>query len=198
MAEHLGIPDYLEAVTRFIFVADEPAEADAIFIPGSSHLAHVRKAAKLYRAGYAPLVLPSGAHPKGAERFTGAEGFSSEAAWMAANLIRWGVPEEAVLREEAATFTWENALFSRRLLDGRGIVVRTALLCCRAFHARRALTYYEAAFPDTVFRVIPAGEPGLSAGDWHRTREGRDRILGEVLRLGGQVREEVETAFRSP
>jgi len=196
MAERRGVGDYLDAVTRFVFVRDEPAAADVIFIPGSSRLAHVTLAAELYLRGLAPLILPSGAHPHKAAAFTGAEGFASEAEFMADHLVRLGVPRAAILTEDQATFTWENALFSRRLADARGLRFSTALLCCRPFHARRALTYYSCAFPDTVIRVIPAEEAGRNAGDWMDTPEGREKVLGEVRRLGSQVAGQIEDALR--
>ncbi|MBR6027980.1 MAG: YdcF family protein [Clostridia bacterium] len=197
MAERRGVGEYIEAVTRFIFAADTPEKADIIFLPGSSHTEHVRLAAELYQQGLASLILPSGAHPKKTGRFTAAEGYASEAAWMRAQLMALGVPAEAILTEEQATFTWENALLSRRLTDSLDLQVHIALLCCRPFHARRALMYYEAAFPETRLLAIPASEPGLNADDWHLTPEGRARVLGEVRRLGSQINEVLERAINS-
>ena len=45
-------------ITDFIFVEHEPKKADIIFVPGSSYPDHTEHAAKLYREGYAPYVLP--------------------------------------------------------------------------------------------------------------------------------------------
>jgi hypothetical protein len=47
-------------ITDFIFVADEPRKADAIFIPSGSDPAPSELAAKLYADGFAPLIIPSG------------------------------------------------------------------------------------------------------------------------------------------
>ena len=100
-----------------------------------------------------------------------------------------GVPEKAILQEDQATYTWENAQFSRRVTDGLGLTIRTAILCCKPCHARRALLYYQAAYPETRFLVCPSDMPGFMPDDWFRTNEGRARILGEVQRLGGQISE---------
>ena len=193
-----GAAAYVRAVSDFIFVAHEPVKSDVIFVPGASHAEHALKAAELYCAGYAPYVLPAGrfsvklGHFKGvseAERADYPDEYETEWHFLRAVLLRAGVPERAILREDQSTFTWENALFSRRVTDAAGIRVERALLCCRAFHARRALTYYQTAFPEADIRVCPAVTPGLGPEDWYLTEAGRRRVLGEVSRMGGQVAE---------
>ena len=194
----LGAAGYIRAVGDFVFVEDAPEQADIIFVPGASRPEHALRAAELYRAGLAPYVLPSGRFPKPAGRFLGVKErfreaypgeFESEWDFLRHVLTRSGVPEEAVLREDQATFTWENAMFSRRVTDGLGITVRTAILCCKSFHSRRALLYYQAAYPETRFLVCPATLPGYGREDWYLTEKGRAVVLGEVARLGEQVRE---------
>ena len=192
----MGAEGFVRAVTEFVFVEDKPEKADVIFIPGSRKVEHAIRAAELYRAGYAPYVLPSG-------RFTIARGyflelpeplrseypgeFETEWHFLKTVLMKHGVPEEAILREDQATYTWENAQFSRDVLNKLGIQYKTAILCCQAFHARRALLYYQAAMPDTRFIVCPTPAPGYSRNDWYKSEKGRARILGEVQRLGGQI-----------
>ena len=38
---------FINAVTDFVFAADEPEKADVILIPGSRHIGHVLRAAAL-------------------------------------------------------------------------------------------------------------------------------------------------------
>lgn len=182
-----GSEDYIQAVTSFIFVEDQPEKCDVIFVPGSSHLAHIEKAAAMYREGYAPLVLPSGKYGLGREGFSGDGAFMTEWAWMRSVLMARGVPDSAILREERATYTLENAMYSREVTDALGMEVKRGMLCCRSFHARRALLYYQAAYPNTIWYVCPGEERGLSRSDWYKTAAGRTRILSEVRKLGDQV-----------
>ncbi len=193
-----GAEGFIRAVTEFIFVQDAPEKADVILIPGSRKTEHAIRAAELYRAGYAPYVLPSGRYStvKGCfgeipERYRAEYPGRYETEWdfLRAVLMKHGVPEKAILREDQATYTWENALRSREVLASAGVKAETAILCCHAFHARRALLYYQAAMPDTRFIVCPTATPGFTREDWHLTPKGRDRVLGEVARLGSQVRE---------
>lgn len=182
---------FFQAVTALVFVSDPPEHADAIFVPGSSRAAHVLLAASLYREGFAPLIVPSGYHPYGKERFDNPD-YASEWAWMYHVLTEHGVPASAILREDRATFTWENARLSREACDRAGLTIRKAILTCKPYHARRALMYYQTAFPETEWLVCPADMPGFNADDWFRTPEGRDKILGEVRRLGSQINPQLE------
>ncbi len=190
----MAMQGFLRAVTDFIFVRDEPAPADLLLIPGSSHSGHVMLAAELYRRGFAPLLLPSGFHAAGEAHFS-LPGYESEWAWMRDVLLREGVPPEAILREDQALCTWHNAVYSARVIAAQGLRIRRAILCCKPYHARRALFYYQAALPDTELRVCVSDEPGFNADDWYRTPEGRSRVLGEVTRLGRQIPDVLEEAL---
>lgn len=198
--ERMEIPgsmSYIRSVNDFIYVSHEPCPCDVIFIPGCAFPEHVLKAAEMYHAGYAPLVLPSGRYAIGTPGFAGDPAYATEWAWMRSLLLSSGVPDACILREDRATYTWENALFSRQVTDGLGLTVRRGMLCCRPFHARRALLYYQAAYPDTEFVVCPASVPGMDRDSWYRTAEGRATVLGEVRRLGDQVNEVFEQMIQN-
>lgn len=197
----LGAQALVQGITDFIFVENAPEKSDVIFIPGASHPEHALRAAELYHQGMAEYLLPSGRYSVTLGHFKGVpeafrqdypDEYETEWAYLRHVLMKAGVPEGAILREDQATYTWENAQFSRRVCDGMGLQVRKAILCCRAFHARRAMTYYHAAFPEANILVCPAGIPGESRDDWFTTEKGRRRVMGEVARMGTQVSEVAE------
>ncbi len=201
-----GAERFIRAVTEFIFVEDVPDKADVIFVPGSRKIENAIRAAELYKAGYAPYVLPSGRFSTVYGRFKGVperyaadyhDEYETEWAFLRAVLMKHGVPDEAILREDMATYTWENAQFSRDVLKSAGMPCRMAILCCHAFHARRALLYYQAAMPETRFIVCPAPTPGYTREDWFLTEKGRARVLGEVQRLGSQTNSTFELMLSS-
>ena len=149
-------------ITNYIFLENALAPADVIFIPGCARPEHTEEAARLYREGYATLLIPSGRYAKAAGCFQGvAKGaerygtdFACEADFLAEVLRQNGVPDEAVLPEREATYTLENAEKTRELLlRERGGLPRRAILCCKAHHARR--------LEDTLRTVEKA--PGLTA-----------------------------------
>lgn len=104
-------------------------------------------------------------------------------------LLKNGVPSEVILKEDEATYTYENAIYSRKKLDEMGIIVKKAILCCQAFHARRCLLYYQEQFPDTEFIVCPVVTKGISRENWYQTEYGIQTVLGEIERCGAQFHE---------
>ena len=100
-------------------------------------------AARLYRAGKAPLIVVSG----GSDRATSA---TSEAESMRLFLADLNVPGRAVLLEDTSRNTRQNAEFCARILKKKNI--RQILLVTSALHMPRA----EALFKAQGFYVIPA------------------------------------------
>ena len=182
----------IEDITKFIFIKDEPEKADIIFIPGSSNWVLAETAARLYKEGKAGKIMPSGMYfyqfgrfmneRVTDERYKGV--YRTEAEFLTSVLIKNGVPEENVIKEERATNTYENAIFSKELIKEMGIEVKTAILCPQAFHARRAFMTYSHLFPDTEFYVVPTDTQGITAGNWHETERGIQVVLGELKKCG--------------
>lgn len=179
---------FYQCITDFIFVEDEPQHADIIFVPGGNYPEAARHAAELYGRGFAPYVLPSGRYSI-LEGSFGRSGYETECDYLCDVLRCGGVPEAAIIREDQATFTYENAIYSRKRTEELGIPVQKAILCCQAFHARRSLMYYQEQFPDAQLLVCPVMTKGISRSTWHRSEQGIDTVLGEVERCGGQFHE---------
>ncbi|MCI8821110.1 MAG: YdcF family protein [Lachnospiraceae bacterium] len=177
---------FIDEYTKFIFLEDEPEQADIIFLPGSGEGALAVRAAKLWKAGYAPLILPSGKYAKWTGTFPDDSSWETEWAYFHHILREEGVPEECIWREDQATFTYENALRSREVTDAAGLLVKKALLCCQAYHARRASLYYQVCFPEAEILVCPVVTKGVSRDNWHRTEQGIDLVLTEMKHCGTQ------------
>ena len=175
---------------------DVPARADILLIPGSPVAALGEKAAQLYREGFAPKILVSGRYSICEEELVIPEAelslypgsYATEAQFLEAVLKKNGVAAEDIWLEEQATYTYENAIFSRKLLDKMAYPVRRAILCCKPCHARRCLLYYQLLFPETKILVCPC-EHAITAGNWYRTPEGIETVLGEIRRCGEQFGE---------
>lgn len=180
---------FIDEYTNFIFLEDEPEPADIIFIPGSEEGALALRAAGLWKEGYAPVLLPSGKYGKLAGRFTGDAAFETEWAWFCRLLRQEGVPKEAIWREDRATFTYENALRSREVTDRAGLAVRKAILCCQAYHARRAKLYYQVCFPEAEILVCPVVTKGISRDNWYQSEKGIQTVLTEMKHCGTQFKE---------
>lgn len=133
----------------------------------------VMYAAQLYRAGKAPLVVPSGGY---LDWYTTGQ---SEAESMKTVLEGQGVPASAILQERNSRTTEENAQCVMALLEERGL--GTILLVTSALHMRRA----HKAFRSVGLDVVPA------ATDYEVVDEGDRtwlRWLPSVGHLEGSTR----------
>lgn len=182
---------FLREITDFIFLEDKPEKADVIFIPGSNEGGLALRAAQLYHEGYAPFIIPSGKYAKWIGHNI-VEGYETESDYFTELLLKQGVPKEAILQERNATFTFENAIFTGKLLEERGIEVKKALLCCQAYHARRSSLYYQVIFPNTEIMVCPTVTKDIDRDNWFKSREKIDKVLGELEKCGAQFHEIVE------
>ena len=182
---------FLDQISDFIFVEDKPERADIIFVPGNGFPQMSIEAARLWKEGMAPWILPSGKYSIGKGAFTGVQAmkekyqgpYQTEWEFLKDVLMKNGVPADAVLKEDQATFTWENAKFSRKVTDQAGINIRKAIICCKNYHARRALMYYQRAYPDTEFRVCPCCIDGITRDNWTESERGIKEVLAEVNRI---------------
>ena len=100
--------------------------------------------------------------------------------------LKNGVPSDVIVGEDKSGHTRDNAFLSRKVVDEKGLVIKSALIVCKAFHARRCLMLYQMAFPDTKFYVCPVVCMGITKDNWYKSEQGIDRVLGELARCGNQ------------
>ena len=185
---------FLENFTDFIFVEDEPEQADMIFVPGNGYPQMAERAAELWKGGYAPYILPSGKYSVVTGKFSGVlakeekyrGAYRTEWEFLKTVLIKNGVDERKILREDQATYTYQNAIFSRQATEKRGISLEKAILCCKAQHARRCKMYYELLYPGTRFLICPSDveiEPGklVSYRGGDQRSAGRDETVRRAV-----------------
>ncbi|MFA5938249.1 MAG: YdcF family protein [Sinimarinibacterium sp.] len=115
-------------------------------------------AAQLYRAGKAPRILVTGG------RLPWTAGAASEADAMQQMLVRLGVPDAAILREDRARTTRENMRYSAQKLSQlkaqRVLLVTSAMHMPRAMVNARILAVEVIAAPTDV-EVLPERRYGL-------------------------------------
>lgn len=186
---------FYDALTEFIFVEHTPQKADYIFIPGSGYGELAIKAAELYRQKFADKIVVSGRYSILGDHFEGplspaayiGEHYETESDFLATVLTDQGVPKQAILCEKQATYTYENAIRTRNLLKQER--VKSVILVCQAYHARRSLLYYQQQFSETAFYVCPAVTREITRENWHLDAGKIDVVLGEVERCGSQFHE---------
>lgn len=107
---------------------------------------------KLYNEGHFPVMIVTGGLDKPGYKYTEAEGMRN---WLVSN----GVPENAIVLENEATSTYENLLYSQRIMEEKGM--KKAAIITHDFHGSRAmevadaLQYKEPVLSITTSSVLP-------------------------------------------
>ena len=188
------IGEIVRDIGDFIFVENKPEKSDAIMIVGGSHPELGERAAQLWRQQYAPVILISGGVSIKSGKFPGPRSkkemyhkqYETEYDFFTDVLLNNGVPESALYGENKSSYTKENALFTREVVNENKLTVNSALLVCKAFHARRSLMFYQMAFPKVTFFVLPVPSYNITKENWYQTDDGIQRVMGELSRCGNQ------------
>lgn len=126
----------------FFDVSQDPVPAQMIVLLGGDLRQRLPKTIDLYEKGFADRVLISGAAPG-----------------QTASLKK-AVPPERLQVESLATSTWENAVFSRPLLDSKLNNGDTILLVTDSWHTRRVLACFQKACPH--YRFVPVAAEAIT------------------------------------
>lgn len=148
------------------------APADAIVaVSGGDTPARAQEAIALYKAGWAPQLVFSGAALD--------KSGPSNAAAMRKQAIMAGVPENAVTVEETATDTTENARNTLRLLTS----AKRIILVTSPYHQHRAALEFSKIFGDQVDIVNhPTQSDHAWPPTWYFTSSGWWLAISETVK----------------
>ena len=164
----------------YLGVTEAPRAADAVFAFGGPLLAIPEKAAELYAAGLAPLVLVAG--KTGTHDDSGWQ--EPSAVVFAAHLRERGVPDAAIVVAPESTNTLEDVLLGMPLLLARTGRLESLIAVSRPIHQRRALATVRRAYPAYAYVSCPCDEaPPAPTDPADRLRAIACRALGELDRL---------------
>lgn len=162
------------------FLLEGPREplmaSDAIVvISGDEALARYRDGVRLYRAGWAPRLIFSGATWDGSH---------SNAEVMRSLAVADGIPESAILVDPSGDDTYGNAVHTRNLMVAHGL--NSAILVTSPYHLQRAILTFRGVYNGTGIRVVGRSAPD---GEWRKTNwwmrpETRALTVRELEKLG--------------
>jgi uncharacterized SAM-binding protein YcdF (DUF218 family) len=142
----------------FLFYEEDPVKADVIILLSGEkeERGRMTKVAELYHAGYAEQVLLTNARSPGSS-FEYAESF--------------GIPHEALLAENKATSTYENALYSKEIILEQGF--ESGLVVTSNYHMRRSKLAFERVFHDSdvSFTYVPHHPKPLTRDSWEKNHK---------------------------
>ncbi len=149
---------WLPLLAKALIVNDSLTPADIIIVPsGNEENQRVAYAASLYKRGLAPKIL-----------FCGQLALQKETGINLAKIyaVSLGVQEEDILLEEDSATTYENALYSKPIIEAGGY--RSVILVTYPAHTRRAKMIFKSLLPGNV-RISVTGDPeSFDANRWWR------------------------------
>ena len=149
----------LQVIWDYLGMHQIPGKADVIVGFGNFNTNIARRAAELYLQGLAPVVLFTGGLGRNTEGLLP----EPEAVRFARVAMECGVPEGSILMEPDSTNTAENILFTRRLLEDRGIAHDRILGVHQPFMERRITAAMGVYWPEQAFSVT---SPQTSVADY--------------------------------
>ena len=149
--------------------------SDAIIvISGDEDLARYREGVRLYRAGWASVLIFSGA---------ARDHFESNAEVMRKMAVEDGVPSAAILTDHLGGDTYGNAVHTRTLMEQHKL--SSAILVTSPYHLHRAALTFGGVYNGSGIRVIGRSAPD---GEWRKQSwwlrdETRELTLRELEKL---------------
>jgi uncharacterized SAM-binding protein YcdF (DUF218 family) len=147
----LALVLYCAAPSILCIESSGSPSSGAIVVLGGEAFGRPARAAELFKAGAAPLIVISG---------------NGDYDEVRRALAAQGIPESALLIEPNSGNTMENARFSTKLLRERGI--KRAIIVTSWFHSRRALLSFRHAAPEIEFISKPSYY-AIERDQWRRT-----------------------------
>ncbi len=168
---------------EWLVVSEPPAQADAIIVLGGGSRQRLQTAVKLWREGYAPILLLSGGAP--------GTGPLTQAETMAAKARLMGVPARDLLLDNRSTTTFQNALDTLPLLYGRRAT--SALVVSSDYHMRRVEFLFAAVYASSGIRLRFVAAPSLRfhSRRWWSTPQSACITVSEYAKLAVNVVEVV-------
>ena len=185
----------VEKIWAYHQLGHELRDSDAILVLCSHDTSVAERGAELYIAGWAPLLIFSG----GAGAITKELWQEPEADLFAAIAAAMGVPRDRILIENASTNTGENVLFTRRLLEARGLDLRRFILVQKPYMERRSYATFKQVWPDAELVVTsPRASLDEYLARYTNQRLTTDDVISIMVGDLQRIREYPKRGFQIP
>lgn len=158
----------------YLSPSDNLTKADAIVVVSGDD-DRIKYAIDLYKQSHAPKLILSGAAK---------DGFTSNALAMHLEASQAGVPNEAIITEDKAYNTFENALYTKEIVQAQGM--KNLILVSSPYHQRRVYETFKSVFRGSGVKLQNSPSPYSTwkADSWwesdrklHLTQEETTKII---------------------
>ncbi|MFC5446814.1 YdcF family protein [Paenibacillus aestuarii] len=169
---------WLHVLGNKLVVADVANKSDVIIVLGGEggFAERSKKAAELYANGYAPTVLLT----DGTFNYE----HEKEINKMMSRLHALGVPESAMMLEDRAQSTFDNAKYTKQILLERGM--KRALVITSDWHTMRAKLTFDKVYQRSGIQLsYIAGKSQYPLDDWWHYHDTRENVPLEWVKIVG-------------
>ncbi len=167
----------LQKMADYLIVKDNAVKSDVIIVlGGETDGERTEKAVQLYKAGYAPRLLFSD---------------GTQLSWrtqaideMVALAAKLGVPASAIVKEQKSRSTYENALYTKEILQQHHW--NSAVVVTTVWHTRRSQWIFDKVYRSSGIKLTYAGAADHQISDysgWWKDSEKQQTILTEWAKL---------------
>lgn len=184
--------DQLAKIIWDYMLMHQPLEkADAIVVFGSYNPIVGKRAAELFKEGWAPIVVFSGNRSDSTTSWD-----KTEAETMADVAMKHGVPKEKILLETQAKNSGENTQMVRKLLDSHGIHSKKIIVVQKPYAERRTFATIKKQWPEV--EVIMSSS-NVSYEEYMNTSPlGKNKSLNTMLGDMQRIKLYAEKGFQIP
>lgn len=166
-------------------------KSDCILVLGNFDIRTAQYGAKLFLEGYAPLII-----------FSGNKSDSNRNLWeipeaqiFANEAVLLGVPQDRILLEEKATNTGENILLTKRLIEEKGLDIKSFIVVQKPFMLRRVYATFMQQWP---IKEIIMSAPKLSFEEYPNDLLPKEYIINIMVGDTQRIKLYPEKGFQIP
>jgi uncharacterized SAM-binding protein YcdF (DUF218 family) len=164
---------WLPLIAKYLIVCDTLQESDVIIVPsGSSQNLRVEFAVETYKKKYAHRILLCG--ELALQKETGINLGKIYA-------VSLGIPETDILTEENSKSTFENALFSKKIIQEKGY--RSIILVTYPTHTRRTKKIFKEIFPKEITIIACCNKDDFDINNWWKDRNRAREVAYEYFAI---------------
>lgn len=163
---------------RLLVLDEQPQKADVIIVLAGDRGMRTERGVQLWHEGYAPYVMVSG----GSVYHT-----TSIASLMMKHAIELGVPAKAIILEEEADSTYQNALYTKNLMKEYGF--SSAIVVSSDYHMQRVRYVYQQVFKDTDIKFIycASQDSNFNSDHWWINNRSMMITINEYIKFMGSM-----------
>lgn len=166
-------------------------KADAILVLGSNDVRVAEYGSKLFLENWSPLIIFSG----GFGRLTEGDFEEPEAEIFARIAVKMGVSKEKILIEDKSTNTGENIVFTRNLIEKKGLKINSFIAVQKPYMLRRTYATFKKQWPQADFIV---NGPKISYEDYPNEIISKDLLINIMVGDTQRIKVYAEKGFQIP